>query len=63
MVFFVLAVYAVLVVFFVVDMLRQPALSGLAKALWILGLFVLPVISMLAYGFWRISRSGGLPSV
>jgi hypothetical protein len=54
----------VLIVFFiVVDVLRQHALSGMAKALWIVGLLILPIISILAYGFWRISRSGGMPRV
>ena len=63
MVFFAIAIYVVLVFFIVVDVLRQPALSGLAKTLFIVGFFVVPIISILVYGFWRISRSGGLPSV
>ena len=63
MVFFAIAIYVLIVFFFVVDVLRQQTLSGAGKALWILGLIVLPLISMLAYGFWRISRSKGLPSV
>ena len=63
MVFFAIAMYALIVVFFVVDVLRQPSLSGLTKALWIIGFVVLPVITLLAYGLWRISRSRGVPSV
>lgn len=63
MVYFAIAMYVLLVFFFVVDVMRQQALSGVGKALWILGLVVLPGISILAYGFWRISRSKGLPTV
>jgi len=63
MVFFAIAMYVLIVFFFVVDVLRQHALSGVGKTLWILGFLVLPLISLLAYGFWRISRSKGLPSV
>jgi len=53
------AIYYVLVLAVIVDVLRQPsnALSGVGKALWIVAFLVIPVIPWLAYGFWRIKRS------
>ena len=53
------AIYVVLVIAFIVDVVRQPssALSGVGKALWILGVILVPVIAWLGYGFWRIQRS------
>lgn len=53
------AIYYVLVLAVIVDVLRQPAsvLSGGGKALWILAFLVIPVLPWLAYGFWRIQRS------
>jgi Phospholipase_D-nuclease N-terminal len=53
------ALYVVLSIAFVVDVLRQPAsaLSGAGKALWIVALLVVPIFAWLAYGFWRIKRS------
>jgi hypothetical protein len=53
------AIYAVLVVFFIVDVLRQPstALSGVAKTLWIAAVILVPIIAWLGYGLWRIQRS------
>jgi hypothetical protein len=62
-VFFAIAIYVLLVVFFVVDVLRQQSLSGAGKAAWIAAVVFVPVLAWLAYGFWRIRRSGGLPSV
>lgn len=62
MTFFLIAMYILLCFFFVVDVLRQPAsaLSGAGKALWIVALFVVPVLSWIVYGFWRMRQSGGL---
>jgi hypothetical protein len=53
------AIYYVLVVAVIVDIVRQPstALSGAGKALWIVAFLVVPVLPWLAYGFWRIKRS------
>jgi hypothetical protein len=53
------AIYVVLSIAFVVDVLRQPstALSGAGKALWIIALLVVPIFAWLVYGFWRIKRS------
>ncbi len=53
------AIYYVLVLAVIVDVLRQPAtaLSGVGKAVWIVAFLVIPVIPWLAYGFWRIKRS------
>jgi hypothetical protein len=57
--FAVAAIYYVLVLAVIVDVLRQPAtaLSGVGKAAWIVAFLVIPVIPWLAYGFWRIKRS------
>ena len=53
------AIYVVLSIVFIVDVLRQPstALSGAGKALWIVALLVVPIFAWLVYGFWRIKRS------
>lgn len=65
MTFFFIAMYVLLYFFFVVDVLRQPAsaLSATAKALWIVALFLFPVLSWIGYGFWRIRQSRGLPGL
>ena len=54
-----LALYLVLSVFFIADVLRQPALalSGAGKVLWIVALLVVPVFAWLVYGIWRMRRS------
>jgi hypothetical protein len=53
------AIYVVLSIAFIVDVLRQPpsALSGVGKALWILALLVVPLFAWIVYGLWRIKRS------
>jgi hypothetical protein len=57
--FLLLAIYAVLSVVFIVDVLRQPetALSGAGKGLWIAAILLVPILAWLVYGFWRIQRS------
>jgi uncharacterized membrane protein YdbT with pleckstrin-like domain len=57
-----LAIYLVLSVFFIADVLRQPAtaLSGAGKALWIVALLLVPVFAWIVYGTWRMRRSRGL---
>jgi Phospholipase_D-nuclease N-terminal len=56
------AIYVVLSVVFIADVLRQPpsALSGVGKALWILALLVVPVFAWIVYGIWRMRQSRGL---
>jgi hypothetical protein len=53
------AIYVVLSIAFIVDVLRQPpsALSGAGKGLWILALLLVPLFAWIVYGFWRIKRS------
>jgi hypothetical protein len=55
-------IYIALSVFFIVDVVRQPAsaLSGMGKALWIIALLLVPVLAWLIYGTWRLRRSRGL---
>ena len=56
------AIYVVLCVVFIGDVLRQPstALSGAGKALWIVTLLVVPVFAWIVYGIWRMRQSRGL---
>jgi hypothetical protein len=53
------ALYVVLSIAFIVDVLRQPAsaVSGAGKAVWIVALLLVPIFAWLVYGFWRIKRS------
>jgi phospholipase D-like protein len=53
------AIYVVLEIFFIVDVIRQPAsaLSTAGKVLWIVALLVIPIFAWIVYGFWRIQRS------
>jgi hypothetical protein len=62
-IFFGIAMYVLVVFFFVVDVLRQRALSGAGKALWILAIVFIPVLALITYGFWRMRQGRGLPSV
>jgi hypothetical protein len=57
-----LAIYVVLSVVFIADVLRQPAtaLSGVGKALWIAALLLVPVFAWVVYGIWRIRQGRGL---
>jgi hypothetical protein len=57
--FALVAIYYVLVVAVIVDIVRQPpsALSAGGKAIWIIGFVLVPVLPWLVYGFWRIKRS------
>jgi heme/copper-type cytochrome/quinol oxidase subunit 2 len=45
---------------FIADVLRNPALSGGGKALWILALLLVPVFAWVVYGIWRMRQSRGL---
>jgi hypothetical protein len=60
-----LAIYIVLSVFFIADVLRQPAtaLSGAGKVLWIAALLLVPVFAWIVYGIWRLRQSRGLTGV
>ncbi len=55
-----LAIYIVLSVVFIADVLRNPALTGVGKALWIVALLLVPVFAWLVYGIWRLRQSRGL---
>jgi hypothetical protein len=57
--FAIVAIYYVLVLAVIVDVLRQPssALSGVGKAVWVVAFLVVPVLPWLVYGFWRIKSS------
>ena len=54
------AIYVVLSVFFIADVLRNPGLTTAGKVLWVLALLVVPVLSWLVYGIWRMRQSRGL---
>jgi hypothetical protein len=53
------AIYIVLCIVFITDVLRRPAtvLSGAGKAVWILGLLLFPLVAWIVYGFWRLRQS------
>jgi hypothetical protein len=53
------AIYLVLCIVFITDVLRQPAtvLSGAGKAVWILALLLVPLVAWIVYGFWRLRQS------
>jgi hypothetical protein len=57
-----IAIYVVLSIVFIADVLRQPAtaLSGVGKALWIAALLLVPVFAWVVYGIWRIRQGRGL---
>jgi hypothetical protein len=57
-----LVIYLALSVFFIADVVRQPAtaLSGAGKALWIVALLLVPVFAWVFYGIWRMRQSRGL---
>ena len=56
------AIYIVLSVLFIADVLRQPetALSGVGKVLWIVALLVVPIFAWVVYGIWRLRQTRGL---
>ena len=54
------AIYIVLEIFFIADVLRNRALTGAGKVLWIVALLVVPVFSWIVYGFWRMRQNRGL---
>jgi hypothetical protein len=57
-----LAIYIVLSIVFIADVVRQPAaaLSTVGKILWIAALLLAPVFAWVVYGIWRMRQSRGL---
>ena len=58
--FIILLVFVPLImlwVFTLVDLFQRPALSGIAKALWVIAIVLLPLIAMLIYFILRDSQS------
>ena len=57
-----LAIYIVLSIAFIADVVRQPAtaLSTAGKVLWIVALLLVPVFAWVIYGIWRLRQGRGL---
>ena len=53
-------IYGVRSIAFVADVVRNTALSAATKALWIVALLLLPVVTWLVYGTWRLRQRRGL---
>jgi hypothetical protein len=53
-------IYVALSVVFIADVLRNRALSGGGKALWILALLLVPVFAWVVYAIFRMRQSRGL---
>jgi hypothetical protein len=53
-------IYLVLTVVFIVDVVRNTALTTAGKVLWIVALVLVPVLAWLVYGIWRLRQSRGL---
>ena len=53
-------IYIVLCVVFIADVIRNQALSGAGKALWIIALLFVPVFAWVVYGIWRMRQGRGL---
>ncbi len=53
------AIYVVLEIVFIVDVIRQPAtaLSTAGKVIWIIAFLVATIFAWIVYGFWRIKQS------
>ncbi|MGD9961026.1 SHOCT domain-containing protein [Nocardioides sp.] len=49
--------YLVVLFQIIIDLFRDHSVSGLAKALWVFGLLILPLLTALAY---LITRGGGM---
>ncbi len=54
------AIYIVLSIVFITDVVRNRALTTAGKVLWILALLLVPVLSWIVYGFFRMRQSRGL---
>ena len=53
------AIYAVLVLVFIVDVWRNPGLSTAGRVLWSVAVIFVPVLSWIVYGFWRMTQKPG----
>ena len=53
-------IYVVLSIVFIADVLRNSALAAGGKILWILTLLLVPVLTWIVYGIWRMRQSRGL---
>jgi hypothetical protein len=53
-------IYVALSIVFIADVLRNRALSGGGKALWILALLLVPVFAWVVYAIFRMRQSRGL---
>jgi Phospholipase_D-nuclease N-terminal len=54
------AIYVVLTVVFIADVVRNPDLSSVGKTVWIVALILVPLLSWLVYGIWRLRTRRGL---
>jgi hypothetical protein len=54
------AIYVVLSVLFIADVVRNRELTSVGKTLWIVALLLVPVLSWLVYGIWRLRSNRGL---
>jgi hypothetical protein len=54
------AIYVVLSAVFIADVVRNRDLTTAGKALWIVALLLVPVLSWLVYGIWRLRTQRGL---
>jgi len=57
LVIYLILMYVVIMITVIVDVLRSHDLSGAAKAFWVIGLMVLPIVMLIVYLF---SRGDGL---
>jgi hypothetical protein len=60
MYFFFGAIYIALSIVFIADVLRNRTLTTGGKVLWVLALLLVPVLSWIVYGFFRMRQSRGL---
>ena len=54
------AIYIVLSVVFIADVIRNHVISGGGKALWIAALLLISVFAWVVYGYKRMRQSRGL---
>jgi hypothetical protein len=54
------AIYVVLSVLFIADVVRNRELTSVGKTLWIVALLLVSVLSWLVYGIWRLRSNRGL---
>jgi hypothetical protein len=54
------AIYIVLSVVFIADVVRSPALNGIGKVAWVAALVFVPIFAWPVYGIWRMRRTRAL---